>query len=63
MATRYDTSKGIVVTRITPDQMLRALSVGMFPMASTRAGTIDWIEPKVRAILPLDGFRCSSSLR
>ena len=56
-------SKDIAVTGIRPDQVLRALAVGMFPMASTRAGTIDWIEPRTRAILPLDGFRCPSSLR
>lgn len=48
---------------IHPDQMIRALSVGMFPMAPTRnAGTVDWIEPTVRGIIPIDGFHASKTL-
>lgn len=49
---------------VDPDQMIRALAVGMFPMAPTRfSTTVDWIEPKERAILPLDRFHMSESLR
>ena len=43
--------------------LLRAYAVGVFPMADSRnADEIFWVEPKMRAILPLDGFRVSRSL-
>lgn len=36
---------------------------GLFPMSDSREDPeIYWVEPKRRAILPLDGFRCSRSL-
>ena len=36
---------------------------GIFPMADTRTDAdIFWVEPRRRAILPLDGFHCSRSL-
>lgn len=44
--------------------MLGAYSVGVFPMADSRdAGSVYWVEPRRRAILPLDGFHLSRSLR
>lgn len=43
--------------------MLRAYSVGVFPMADSReTEDVFWVEPKTRGILPLDGFRLSHSL-
>lgn len=49
---------------IDPDLLLRAYAMGVFPMADARdAGGIYWVEPKTRAILPLDGFHLSRSLR
>jgi leucyl/phenylalanyl-tRNA---protein transferase len=49
---------------IDPDLLLRAYSVGVFPMADSRDATdIFWVEPKKRGILPLDGFHLSHSLR
>jgi leucyl/phenylalanyl-tRNA---protein transferase len=49
---------------IDPDLLLRAYSVGVFPMADSRdAPDIFWVEPKKRGILPLDGFRLAKSLR
>ena len=49
---------------LDPDLMLRAYSVGVFPMADSRdAAKIFWVEPRRRAILPLDGFQMSRSLR
>lgn len=49
---------------IDPDLLLRAYSVGVFPMADSRDATdIFWVEPKKRGVLPLDGFRLSHSLR
>lgn len=36
---------------------------GIFPMSDSRSDhDIFWVEPRQRAILPLDGFRCSHSL-
>src|SRR3954453_8728111 len=49
---------------IEPDLLLRAYAIGVFPMADARdADEVFWVEPKRRAILPLDGFRLSPSLR
>jgi leucyl/phenylalanyl-tRNA--protein transferase len=51
-------------TVLDPDLVLRAYSIGVFPMADSRdANEVFWVEPKRRAILPLDGFRMSRSLR
>ena len=48
---------------LDPDLLLRAYSVGVFPMADGRAAPeIFWVEPKKRGILPLNGFRLSHSL-
>lgn len=46
------------------DLLLRAYANGVFPMADSRdAAEVFWVEPKRRAILPLDGFHLSRSLR
>ncbi|HWL47494.1 MAG TPA: leucyl/phenylalanyl-tRNA--protein transferase [Sphingomonadaceae bacterium] len=48
---------------LDPDLLLRAYSVGVFPMADGRsASDVFWVEPKKRGVLPLDGFRLSHSL-
>jgi leucyl/phenylalanyl-tRNA--protein transferase len=48
---------------IPPDLLLRAYRAGIFPMADSRDDPeIYWVEPRLRAILPLDGFHCSRSL-
>lgn len=48
---------------LDPETLLRAYSVGLFPMADSReALDIFWVEPRDRAILPLDGFHMSRSL-
>jgi leucyl/phenylalanyl-tRNA--protein transferase len=52
------------MSSIDPDLLLRAYAIGVFPMADSReAREVFWVEPKRRAILPLDGFRMSRSLR
>ena len=52
------------MTVLDPDLLLRAYSIGVFPMADSRsASEVFWVEPKRRAILPLAGFRMSRSLR
>ncbi|WP_294198747.1 leucyl/phenylalanyl-tRNA--protein transferase [uncultured Sphingomonas sp.] len=49
---------------LDPALLLGAYSVGVFPMADSReARSIYWVEPRRRAILPLDGFHLSRSLR
>jgi leucyl/phenylalanyl-tRNA--protein transferase len=51
------------VDEITPDILLRAYAMGIFPMAEARDDpTIHWIDPRRRGILPLDGFHISRSL-
>jgi len=43
--------------------LLRAYAMGIFPMAETRDDpVIHWIEPRLRGIIPLDGFHLSRSL-
>jgi leucyl/phenylalanyl-tRNA--protein transferase len=49
---------------IDADLLLRAYAMGVFPMADSRdADSIYWVEPKQRAVIPLDGFHLSRSLR
>jgi len=48
---------------IQPDMLMLAYRSGIFPMADARDDPdVFWVEPKARAILPLDGFHCSKSL-
>lgn len=48
---------------IDPLLLLQAYAIGVFPMSDDRhARDIYWVEPKRRAILPLDGFHLSRSL-
>lgn len=52
------------VAILDPELLLRAYSIGVFPMSDSReAPEIFWVEPKRRAILPLDRFHLSRSLR
>jgi Leu/Phe-tRNA-protein transferase len=38
---------------LDPDLLLRAYSIGVFPMSDSRdAADVFWVEPKRRAILP-----------
>ena len=49
---------------LDPQLVLGAYAIGVFPMADGRdADEVYWVEPDERAILPLDGFRLSHSLR
>src|SRR5687767_15753125 len=49
---------------IDPDLLLRAYAIGVFPMSDIRdADEVFWVEPRRRAIIPVDGFRMSRSLR
>ena len=49
---------------LTPDLLLRAYAMGIFPMADSRDDPdLRWVEPQRRGVLPLDGFHISRSLR
>ncbi|MCZ7936196.1 leucyl/phenylalanyl-tRNA--protein transferase [Agrobacterium salinitolerans] len=48
---------------ITVDILLRAYSVGLFPMAdSADDPELFWVEPEIRGIIPLNSFHVSKSL-
>jgi leucyl/phenylalanyl-tRNA---protein transferase len=49
---------------LDPDLLLRAYSIGVFPMSDGReASELYWVEPRRRAIIPLERFHLSKSLR
>lgn len=48
---------------ITPELLLRAYSIGLFPMAEDRdAEHLFWVEPEARGVFPLDALKVSKSL-
>ena len=48
---------------LTPDILLRAYAMGIFPMSDGRDDPdIHWVDPRLRGVLPLDGFHISRSL-
>lgn len=48
---------------IPPETLLLAYRSGIFPMADSREDPeVFWVEPRLRAVMPLDGFNCSRSL-
>jgi leucyl/phenylalanyl-tRNA--protein transferase len=50
-------------TDITPELLLRAYACGIFPMSESADDPgLFWVEPEMRGIIPLDGFRISSRL-
>jgi leucyl/phenylalanyl-tRNA--protein transferase len=52
------------VQPLDPQLVLGAYAVGVFPMADSRdANSVYWVEPNERAILPLERFHLSRSLR
>jgi leucyl/phenylalanyl-tRNA---protein transferase len=56
-------SRDSVSSAITPEVLLRAYACGIFPMAeSAEDPTLFWVEPEMRGVIPLDGFRVSSRL-
>ena len=53
-----------VTDRLDPDLVLGAYAVGVFPMADARdAPGVYWVEPRRRAVLPLDKFHLARTLR
>lgn len=48
---------------LTPKLLLQAYQVGIFPMSEGRNDPdVFWVDPKMRGIFPLNGFRISRSL-
>ncbi|MEO0401834.1 MAG: leucyl/phenylalanyl-tRNA--protein transferase [Pseudomonadota bacterium] len=48
---------------LTTDLLLQGYAAGIFPMAESRDDTeIFWVDPRIRGVLPLDGFHISRSL-
>lgn len=46
-----------VLLEITPEVLLKAYAVGIFPMAESADDPgLHWIEPELRGVLPLDAF-------
>ena len=50
--------------QLTPDVLLRAYAIGIFPMAEGREhADLHWIDPELRGVLPLDRFHVPRRLR
>src|SRR4029079_14606290 len=52
------------MSRLDPRLLLQGYAAGIFPMADSReASELFWVEPRSRAIIPLEKFHLSKSLR
>src|SRR3954447_4477761 len=52
------------MSRLDPRILLQGYATGIFPMADSRnAEELFWVDPRNRAIIPLDRFHVSRSLR
>jgi len=53
-----------MAVRLTPDLLVQAYAIGIFPMAeSADDPDIFWVDPEQRGVLPLDSFHVSRKLR
>lgn len=51
------------MSEITPELLLMGYAQGVFPMAQgAEAAGLEWYEPRLRGVIPLDGFHLSQSL-
>jgi len=49
---------------LTPDMLLRAYAIGVFPMAEDRDDPeLFWVDPRLRGVIPLDRFHVPRRLR
>ena len=49
---------------IDPNLLLQGYANGVFPMAdNAKSNEVYWVEPKLRGIIPLNGFHVSRSLK
>jgi leucyl/phenylalanyl-tRNA---protein transferase len=52
------------MSELTPELLLRAYAVGVFPMADSRTSSqLYWLDPEERGILPLERFHVPHRLR
>ena len=52
------------MTEVTPSLVLRAYSLGIFPMAESKdASTVYWVDPEQRGILPIERFHIPRRLK
>ena len=51
------------ITIIPPNVLLGAYASGIFPMADSETGPVEWYSADPRAVIPLDSFRTTRSLR
>ena len=50
--------------KLTPDLLLKAYAIGIFPMAESRDDSeLHWIDPEERGVLPLDEFHVPRRLK
>ncbi|MEM7172074.1 MAG: leucyl/phenylalanyl-tRNA--protein transferase [Pseudomonadota bacterium] len=50
--------------QLTPDLLLKAYSIGIFPMAESRGDPdLHWIDPELRGVLPLDNLHIPRRLK
>ncbi len=48
---------------VTPEMLLRAYGLGIFPMAESRDDPrLFWVDPDTRGVIPLDAFHLSRRL-
>jgi leucyl/phenylalanyl-tRNA--protein transferase len=52
----------LLTLSFTPEGVVNAYRQGIFPMANSDTGEIDWYFPDPRAVIPLDGLRISKRL-
>jgi len=53
-----------MIPALTPDLLLKAYSMGVFPMApSSNSPYIDWVCPKMRGLLPIAGLHIPRRLK
>jgi leucyl/phenylalanyl-tRNA--protein transferase len=58
------TGRDDILVEITPQVLLKAYAVGIFPMAeSAEDPSLFWIEPETRGIIPLQAFHVPKRLR
>lgn len=58
------TARDDILLEITPQVLLKAYAVGIFPMAESADDPgLYWIEPEARGIIPLGGFHLPQRLR
>jgi leucyl/phenylalanyl-tRNA--protein transferase len=49
---------------LTPDMLLRAYAIGVFPMAEDRGDPeLFWVDPRLRGIIPFEGFHVPRRLQ